>query len=298
MYWERYQIMSSVEETVQRLAEASGRARIVAGGTDVCIQMRDMEAEENPLTLLDISRIDALRQIREGDSHIEIGAAVTMTALAASPIVWENAFALAQGASWVGSPQIRAVATIGGNIVNALPAADTAIPLVALDAEAHILSPEGERVQPVEELFVGVGKSSVNPSREMITHFRIPLCRRPRRASAMQRLTKRKAFSIPQLSSAVFIELDDDQERFTRVRMVAAPLAPTPWRPKAAEAYLVGTPATMTNVNTAAEMARDNARARSSLRAGAGYRKDMTAVLIRRTISEALQQLRTGFENE
>jgi carbon-monoxide dehydrogenase medium subunit len=298
MYWERYQIMSSVEETVQRLAEASGRARIVAGGTDVCIQMRDMEAEENFLTLLDISRIDALRQIRDGDSHIEIGAAVTMTALAASPIVWENAFALAQGASWVGSPQIRAVATIGGNIVNALPAADTAIPLVALDAEAHILSPEGERVQPVEELFVGVGKSSVNPSREMITHFRIPLCRRPRRASAMQRLTKRKAFSIPQLSSAVCIELDDDQERFTRVRMVAAPLAPTPWRPKAAEAYLVGTPATMTNVNTAAEMARDNARARSSLRAGAGYRKDMTAVLIRRTISEALQQLRTGFENE
>jgi CO/xanthine dehydrogenase FAD-binding subunit len=298
MYWERYQIMSSVEETLQRLAEASGRARIVAGGTDVCVQMREMEVEENPLTLLDISRIDALRQIREGDSHIEIGAAVTMTALAASPIVWENAFALAQGASWVGSPQIRAVATIGGNIVNALPAADTAIPLVALDAEAHILSPEGERVQPVEELFVGVGKSSVNPSREMITHFRIPLCRRPRRASAMQRLTKRKAFSIPQLSSAVFIELDDDQERFTRVRMVAAPLAPTPWRPKAAEAYLVGTPATMTNVNTAAEMARDNARARSSLRAGAGYRKDMTAVLIRRTISEALQQLRTGFENE
>jgi carbon-monoxide dehydrogenase medium subunit len=298
MYWERYQIMSSVEETVQRLAEASGRARIVAGGTDVCIQMRDMEAEENFLTLLDISRIDALRQIRDGDSHIEIGAAVTMTALAASPIVWENAFALGQGASWVGSPQIRAVATIGGNIVNALPAADTAIPLVALDAEAHILSPEGERVQPVEELFVGVGKSSVNPSREMITHFRIPLCRRPRRASAMQRLTKRKAFSIPQLSSAVCIELDDDQERFTRVRMVAAPLAPTPWRPKAAEAYLVGTPATMTNVNTAAEMARDDARARSSLRAGAGYRKDMTAVLIRRTISEALQQLRTGFENE
>jgi CO/xanthine dehydrogenase FAD-binding subunit len=298
MYWERYQIMSSVEETLQRLAEASGRARIVAGGTDVCVQMREMEVEENPLTLLDISRIDVLRQIREGDSHIEIGAAVTMTALAASPIVWENAFALAQGASWVGSPQIRAVATIGGNIVNALPAADTAIPLVALDAEAHILSPEGERVQPVEELFVGVGKSSVNPSREMITHFRIPLCRRPRRASAMQRLTKRKAFSIPQLSSAVFIELDDDQERFTRVRMVAAPLAPTPWRPKAAEAYLVGTPATMTNVNTAAEMARDNARARSSLRAGAGYRKDMTAVLIRRTISEALQQLRTGFENE
>jgi CO/xanthine dehydrogenase FAD-binding subunit len=298
MYWERYQIMSSVEETLQRLAEASGRARIVAGGTDVCVQMREMEVEENPLTLLDISRIDVLRQIREGDSHIEIGAAVTMTALAASPIVWENAFALAQGASWVGSPQIRAVATIGGNIVNALPAADTAIPLVALDAEAHILSPEGERVQPVEELFVGVGKSSVNPSREMITHFRIPLCRRPRRASAMQRLTKRKAFSIPQLSSAVCIELDDDQERFTRVRMVAAPLAPTPWRPKAAEAYLVGTPATMTNVNTAAEMARDNARARSSLRAGAGYRKDMTAVLIRRTISEALQQLRTGFENE
>jgi len=298
MYWQRYRIMSSVEETIQRLAQASGRARIIAGGTDVCIQMREMEAEENSLTLLDISRIDALRQIRHGDSHIEIGAAVTMTALAASPIVWENAFALAQGASWVGSPQIRSVATIGGNIVNALPAADTAVPLVALDAQAHILSSEGERVQPVEELFVGVGKSSVNPFREMITHFRIPLCRRPRRASAMQRLTKRKAFSIPQLSSAVCIELDDDQERFTRVRMVAAPLAPTPWRPKAAEAYLAGTPATMTSVNTAAEMARDSARARNSLRAGAGYRKDMTAVLIRRTISDALQQLGAGFENE
>lgn len=298
MYWEHYQIMSSMEETLQRLAEASGRARIIAGGTDFFVQRREMEAEDRFLTLLDISQIEALKEIREDDSHISIGAAVTMAELAASPIVWENARALSQGAKWLGSPQIRAVATIGGNIVNAMPAADTAIPLVALDAQAHILSPDGERVQPVEELFIGVGKSSVNPSREMITHFRIPLCRRPRRASAMQRLAKRKAFTLPQLSSAVCIELDDGQERFTRVRIVAAPLALTPWRPKAAEAYLVGTPVTMENVNTAAEVARDSAKARNSLRAGAGYRKDMTAVLIRRAMGEALQQLRAGFENE
>lgn len=298
MYWEHYRIMSSMEETIGYLAQASGRARVIAGGTDVFVQMREIEAEEKSLTLLDISRIDALREIQDGGSYIQIGAAVTMAALAASPVVWKHARALCIGAKWVGSPQIRSVATIGGNIVNAMPAADTAIPLVALDAEAYILSPDGERVQPVAELLIGVGKSSVDPSRELITHFRIPLGNVSRRASDMQRLAKRKTFTLPQLSSAVCVELDDARQCFSRVRIVAAPLSSTPWRPKSAEAYLEESAATMENVHTAANMARDDARTRSSVRAGADYRKDMTATLIRRALSKALQLIKSGFDNE
>lgn len=298
MYWERYHMMSSMEETIKCLSEASGCARVIAGGTDVFVQMREMEAEGKSLILLDISRIDALKGIRNDDSFIHIGAAVTMAELAASPVLWKHARALSKGAKWVGSPQIRSVATVGGNIVNALPAADTAIPLVALDAEAYILSPDGERVQPVEDLFVGVGKSRVDPSRELVTRFRIPLGNVSRRASDMQRLAKRKTFTLPQLSSAVCVELDETLKRFIQVRIVTAPLSSTPWRARSAEVYLEESPVAMEHVEAAARMARDDARARSSVRAGADYRKDMTEVLIRRALGKALQSIKPGFDNE
>jgi len=296
MHWQHYQVMTSVQETVHRLAESSGKARVVAGGTDLIVQMLEMDAEEESLTLLDISRIEEMRDIQEYDSYILIGAAVTMAELAASPVIQAKARALGQGASWLGSPQIRTVATIGGNVVSAQPAADTSIPLVALGAEACIVSPDGEQHIPVEALFQGVGRSTINPSWEVITHFRVPLSRAEQHASAMGRLTKRKVFTLPQLSVAVWLEVDENTDRISQARIALGPVAPTPLRPKNAEEVLAGAPLRWENVNKAAALAREDSHPRNSLRGGVPYRKDMAEVLTRRALVDALSQLDKGLE--
>jgi carbon-monoxide dehydrogenase medium subunit len=296
MRWKHYFVMMSVEETLQRLAGASGRCRVVAGGTDLMVQIVEMDAREESLVLLDISRIKELKAIRESDAYIEIGAAATMTALAESSLIQEKATALAQGAAWLGSPQIRNVATIGGNVVNAQPAADTALPLIALGAEAHIASPKGNCYKPVEALFRGVGESEINPSWELITQFRLPVCTPPRSSSAMQRLARRKAFNLPVVSTAVCVELNEGGDAFSRVRIAAGPVATVPWRAKRAEEALMGAPLSREMVARAAALAREDADPRDSLRGGASYRRNMVEVLTRRAFSAALSRLNKELE--
>lgn len=291
MRWKNYHIMRNIQETITRLAERPGQARVVAGGTDLIVQMMEKESQEEFLTLLDISQIEEIRGIKESEGYLFIGAVTNMAEVAASALIQKKARALAQGACCLGSPQIRNMATIGGNVVNAQPAADTAVPLIALAAEARIISLEAERYVPVEELFLGVSKSVVNPFQELITHFRVPLCEGPRRASAIQRLAKRKVFTLPTLLVSVSLELNEIGDRFYRVRIVAAPVAPVPWRARRAEEFLKDAAISEENIKQAAVIASEDANPRDSLRGSATYRKEMVEVLTRRALVDALSQL-------
>lgn len=295
MSWRHYLIMKSVKETLQYLTEEGGKARVVAGGTDLTLQMQGKNVSERDLTLLDISQIEEIRGIRESEGFLFIGAATTITEISSSNLIHTKAHALAQGANWLGSPQIRNVATIGGNVVNAQPAADTSVPLVALGAEAKIVSPEGERYMPVEELFRGAGESSINPCRELISHFRVPIWEVPRRSSCMERLAKRKAFTLPTLSVAACVEIEEGGESFQQVRIVVAPVAPTTYRARRAEEILKNVPITKENINRAAAIAKEDANPRHSLRGSATYRKEMVEVLTRRALLAALSRLNKEF---
>jgi CO/xanthine dehydrogenase FAD-binding subunit len=291
MGWANYELMGSVEETIRRLTEERGRARVVAGGTDLVVQLME-EGQREVSTLLDISQISEIRGITESDGHLLIGAATTISELASSELIWEKARALAQGARFLGSPQIRNVATVGGNVVNAQPAADTSIPLVALGAEAKIVSSEGERWVLVEELFRGVGMSAVDPCRELLTQFRVPVYEPPQRASTMERLARRKAFTLPTLSVAVSVESDRRRERFSRARIVLAPVAPVPWRARRAEEAIKGADLTKAHIREVAAIAREEAWPRESLRGGVDYRKDMVEVLTSRALVHVLSLLK------
>jgi len=291
MQWERYQVMASIKETLYQLEEKAGRARVVAGGTDLLVEIQESVAQGEPLTLLDISQIEEIRGITESKGHLFIGAATTISEIANSPLIRTKARALAQGARSLGSPQIRNVATIGGNVVNAQPAADTSIPLIALGAEAKIVSSEGESYVPVEDLFRGAGVSAIDPSREILAQFRVPISEAPARASAMERLARRKAFTLPTLSVAVWVEMDDEEHHFRQVRIVAAPVGPIPWRAKRAEQALKNAAITRANVSRAAAIAREDAHPRESLRGGADYRKDMVEILTRRAFVDGLSWL-------
>jgi len=279
--------MRSIEETITRLSEEQGQARVVAGGTDLLIQLME-EGQEEALTLLDISQIDEIRGITESEGFLLIGASTTIAELSFSELIWKKARALSQGARSLGSPQIRNVATIGGNVVNAQPAADTSVPLIALGAEAKIVSSKGERWVLVEDLFQGVGISRVNPFREVLTHFKIKIYEPPRRASTMERLSKRKAFTLPTLSVALSVELDENLNYFSEVRIVVAPVAPIPWRARRAEEALKNTAIIRANLNNAATLAKEEVHPRESLRGGIEYRKDMVEVLTKRALLNVL----------
>lgn len=291
MEWEHYEVMTNVQETLQRLTGRPGQARVVAGGTDLLIQMREMGSQQESLTLLDISQVEAIRGIREYGGYLFIGSATTIAQIAASSLIQTKARALAQGASWLGSPQIRNVATIGGNVVNAQPAGDASVALVALGAEAMIVSSEGERWVRVEELFRGAGISAIDPSREILTQFKVQIPEGPKTASAMERLARRKAFILPSLSVTVWIELDDKRDHFSQVRIVAAPVGPIPWRATRAGQILKNAAINKANVSKAAAIAREDANPRDSLRGGADYRKDMVEVLTHRAFVNALGSL-------
>lgn len=291
MYWENYKVMKSIRETIEFLEYSEGKARLIAGGTDLIVQLLEKESE-NELTLLDISSISEIRgiDIVEDGKWILVGAATTMSELARSRIINDYGRALALGASWMGSPQIRNVATIGGNVVSAQPAADATIPLLALGAEAKIVSAHGEKWTALENLFFDVGQSIVNPYKEMITHFRFQPTGE-RGSSSLQRLAKRKAFTLPTLLVAVRVELDEEKLFFKRVHIAAGPVAKTPWCAKDAENSLSGVRVTHAGIEKAAAQAKFAAHPRDSLRGGAVYRRDMVEVLVKRGLMECLNLL-------
>ena len=287
MYWHDYKIMKSIDETVDQLERYQGHARVVAGGTDLMVQYRQGELN-GEITLLDISSVPEIKGVEEESGWIRVGAATTMRELAESTLLQNHGRALSMGAGQLGSPQIRSVATIGGNVANAQPGADTSIPLIALGAEAKIVSSRGRKWALVEDLFQDIGRSAVDASDELITHFRFRPTGEKGRSSA-QRLSSRRACTLPSLVVAVTVELDNNLRCFSTVYMAAGPVAKIPWRAREAEEILIGSPVLASMVSKAASLAKMRAEPRNSLRGGAEYRREMVEVLIKRAFEDCLK---------
>jgi CO/xanthine dehydrogenase FAD-binding subunit len=291
MKWEKYLIPASIEEALTMLADHQGTARVVAGGTDLVPQLKRKERKVS--CLVDISRLPELRAIELQGEMVHIGACVTHEQLASSMLIRERARALAEGASAVGSPQIRCMGTVGGNIVNAQPAADTAIPLLALDAEAEIASSVGVRIAALENLFVKPGESTVDATSEILVSVRFQALDASE-GSAFERLAKRKALSLPILNAAVVARLDGTGTAFGDVRLALGPVALTPFRVRKAEEALRGRPVEVEAVASALEIASQEAQPRSNpLRASREYRQEMVKVLLRRGLERAVQLARS-----
>lgn len=286
--WQEYLYPVTVAEAVQMLADYGGRARVIAGGTDLVLQLRS--GERQAFCLVDISRIDELRGITEADEIITIGAATTHAEVAASPLIRRRAEVLAQAAAEVGSPQIRNRGTLGGNVLNAQPAADTALALLALDAQAEIVGQGGAYWLPMSEMYAGPGVSRVDSSTELVRAFRFRGLGW-QAGSSYRRLGKCKSIALPVLCAAAVVHLDG--AKFVSAAISLGPVAPRPWRPAAAEAWLAGQPAADENIAQAAKLAQQDAKPRSSLlRCSSAYRREMVAVLVRDTLSSAVAAAR------
>ena len=298
--WQEYLYPETVDEALRLLAERRGQGRVIAGGTDLVLQLQ--RGERRAASLIDVSRIAALRGISESGGFVTLGAAVTHAQVASSPLIRAVAPVLAEAAAEVGSPEIRNVATLGGNVVNAQPAADTALALLALDAEAEVVDREGARWLPLPDLYKGAGHSAVDSAAQIVRAFRFspsaPLragAPGGRSGSAYRRLGKCKSIALPVLCAAAVVRLEG--ERIAAAAISLGPVAPRPFRARAAEAALVGQPATAEVVAQAAALAQEEAQPRDSLlRCDRVYRKDMVAVLVQSTLERALASARRPAE--
>ncbi len=290
-FWREYHLPHSVDQALALLARYDGRARLVAGGTDLFIEMQ--QGRQPPVeALVDVTRIAELTEIRYAGDYVTIGAGVTHARIVRSPLLNAHATALVEACGQIGGPQVRNVATLGGNVVHALPAADGTVALMALDAEALVARPGERRWQPLRELFLGPGRSALDPTRELLVTVRFP-ARQAREGSAFQRVTRPQGIALPILALAVWVRLDDAGHRFEAVRIAMGPAGPVPFRARTAEEALAGTPIGPEAIRRAAELALAEAQLRTSQhRATREYRQEMVGVLLRRALPLAVQRAR------
>lgn len=272
------------------LAEASRlfaqeHAQLLAGGTDLVIGMKALT--ETPQSVISLQKIPGLTGITtEADNSISIGAMAKVREVELSADIQQHHTALAEGASEIGSIQIRNLATIGGNIAHASPAADTVAGLLVADAQVDIASADGERTVPIDELFTGPGQTVLAPG-EIITRFRLPS---PASGSHYIKHKIREVMDLAFIGVAAAINLDNGT--ITDARIGLAAVAPTPIRATAAENLLKGNAPTAELVEQAGEAAAAASTPISDLRCSAEHRKEMVNVLTRRTIQQALERAR------
>lgn len=269
------------------LAEASRlfaeeHAQLLAGGTDIIIGMKAYT--ETPQSVVSLQKIPGLAGITTDGDSINIGAMTKVRDVELSADVQQHHTALAEGAAEIGSIQIRNLATIGGNIAHASPAADTVAGLLVADAQVDIASADGERSVPIDELFTGPGQTVLTPG-EIITRFRLP---KPASGSHYIKHKIREVMDLAFIGVAAAINMDNGT--ITDARIGLAAVAPTPIRATAAENLLKGKAPTPELLEQAGEAAASGCSPISDLRCSAEHRREMVDVLTRRTLQYALER--------
>jgi xanthine dehydrogenase iron-sulfur cluster and FAD-binding subunit A len=279
--WKNYSLAQSIEEAVEALAEADGSARIIAGGTDLILEI-ERGVRQGVKTIIDVTKIPGLDHITEDtDGTIHIGPLVTHNHVVASALIREKAYALLQACWEVGSPQIRNRGTIVGNLVTASPANDTISPLMAFGAKLRLVSKRGERVVPLAEFYTGVRKT-VMAADEIIVDVFFP-APNPEQHSFFIKTALRKAQAIAVINVSVLLEVKDGIVQHPQITLGAA--APTIIHADTAEAFLTGKSLDDGVINEAAKLVEQAARPISDVRGSADYRAYMMGVIAKRAIT-------------
>ena len=279
---------ATVEEALAALA-GDADARVVAGGTDLVVAARDRR-QSLPRSLVSIHRVAELGALDlQPGGELRIGALVTHSALESDQLVRERWTALADGSALIGSPAIRNVGTLGGNLANGSPAMDTGAPLSVLGATVAVRSAAGERTLLLDELFVAPRRTAL-ARRELLVSVTVP-APGPHSGSAYVRLEYRRAMDIAVIGAAALVTLDErGAVRLARVALSA--VAPTIVRAPRVEAALAGVVPTGERLAAAAAHAAQAARPIGDVRAGLEYRRALVPVIVRRALDAATARAR------
>lgn len=286
----RYETPSTIHEAVSLLSQYGSRARLIAGGTDLLLEMQrgDRPGVE---VLIDVTRIRGLDQIRqEGGGFVHIGAGVSHSQAISSPLIVEHGLPLAQACLEIGSPQLRNRATIAGNLVTASPANDSISALIGLGAEIRLTGPKGSRSVRLADFYTGVRKS-ILASDEMVTDISFPLASSSRRA-VFVKLGLRRAQAISVVHLTCVLDVEDGLVRDAHIAIGS--VAPTVITAASAEQSLIGKKLSNSSIEEAAHLSIAACRPIDDIRATAQYRIEMTGVMVRR----ALEVIRDGRERD
>jgi carbon-monoxide dehydrogenase medium subunit len=281
-----YHEPSTLFEACQIMADLKEQVRPLAGGTDLLVNMKNGLLK--PKHVLSLGSIEELGIMEPGETEIRIGACVKIARIAGAE-GFEGVFrGVKAAAENLGSPLIRNLATIGGNLLSARPAADTPPALIAHDAYLVLKKAAGERTVSLDEFFLGPGQTATGPD-EILTEIVIP---RPPTSSgsAYMKLGVRKAMEIALVNVAAFLSLDEKDQTIKKARVVLGAVAPIPLRSPSAEAVLVGRKPDQALFDKAADAAAGDSRPIDDFRGSAAYRRDMVRVLAGRVLHTAYQQ--------
>ncbi len=289
--WEQYLSVVSLDEAVDLLAQYQGEARIIAGGTDLLIEI-ERGQRSGIRVLIDISRLPDLDRIELRDGVIRLGALVTHNDAIVSDLIVQRALPLAQACWQVGAPQIRNRATIVGNVITASPANDTITPLRALGAVVILASTSGERRVPLAEFHTGLRKSVMRPD-ELMTAIEVPPLAEHERGIFLK-LGLRRAQAISVVNCAAVLGFDG--ERVTHASIALGSVAPTIIRIEPVETYLIGSVLTREVIAEAGRMAAALVKPIDDVRGTAAYRVEMVRVLVVRALRALAAKTQTdGF---
>jgi len=281
----------TVGEALSLLRKYADRAEVCAGGTDLVVQLRKRLL--NPQFVISIGGIRELDYHRFGhEKGLRIGCLTTIRTIERSPELQKQYKMLSEVASQMSSVAVRNVATIGGNLCNALPSADMAPMLIALSAKAKLVSIDGERIVPLEDFFTGPGKTVLRAD-ELLVEVQVPTPP-PHTSGVYQRYTTRGGEELAVVGVATLVTLGSKDERCTDVRIVLGTVVPAPMRAKEAEAILKGKMLDDEIVEKASDIAAAESGPRDSIRGSADYRREMVRILTRDALRQAFERTQSA----
>jgi carbon-monoxide dehydrogenase medium subunit len=282
--WQEFLRPTNLSQALNAFAEATGPVLPIAGGTDLLLDLE--QGRHAPVhTLVDVTSIAEMNALEVRGEELFVGAAVSVNRIVLEPLVGSHARALVEACNLIAGPQVRNVATLGGNVAHALPAADGTIALLALNAQAEIASLTGTRRVPFQELFLGPGKSALKHGEELLVGFYLPLST-SHQASCFQRIMRPQGVALPIINVAIWLERSSDV--VSQVRIAVGPGGPTPWNGTEPEKALIGKPLNDETFHAALEALLAQVGFRSSARrASADYRRHIVAGLFKDVLETA-----------
>ena len=285
-----YLTPKTLDEAISLHVAHGESAKYVAGGTDVLVKIK--EGKFAPDYLISLKHIIGQDRpfLNQETGELYIGAFCTHGSIEQSALVQHHYPIIHDAVKNIGSVQIRNVATIGGNLVNAVPSADGAIPLIVLDSKANIYGAKGQRSVDLQRFFLGPGQCDLEAG-EILTEIVIPPPL-PRTGSAYIKHGRREAMELPMLGVGVLLCFEKDMTTCVKARICLGVAAPTPFRALAAEKYLKGKTVDENNLIEAGRLAGQESKVRDSIRGVAWYRREMVGVLVKRMGLKALERAR------
>ena len=284
--WQEYLQPKTLTQAISALARAPGSALPLAGGTDLIL---DLDQGRHPPihTIVDITSVQEMLPIELRSNELFIGASVTHTHIVESELVAKNAQALVEACGLIGGPQVRNIATLGGNVAHALPAADGTIALMALNAQVEVANQQGNRRVPITEMFLGPGKSALEKN-ELLVGFYLPL-KNKNQASAFKRVMRPQGVALPIINMAIWLARDGD--RVADVHIAVGPGGPRPWRALECESNLHGKTVNDATIASGLEILLRDVQFRTSPhRASSEYRRQLAKSLFTDTITVAWER--------